>query len=342
MIIRLGGRTPNGEVQPGRRNFIDNGDFSTWQQATTFTSVGAFNGNNTHDMFWTLLPAAGYTVSRQVAPTTMPPGLSNAARYQRVAGNANTTAVAFGYDFLTPDGRKLKGRQCVLSVYVRAGNNWSGGTSLTMVMAYGTGTDQSRRLVVMTGEVLKVQPFGPAPTSVWQRYQIPWYFDATCNEATFYATWSHSGVAGADDWVEFTGFQLEEGLHPTPFEYVPETDTLLRCQRRYYKTFPQSVAPATALASMVGCYRFLSYVAGAVTLRGPAHPFPTPMRAVPTIVTYNPFNANVNAFDDASVSDCPIIASTISDNSVRLVCTANAACAAGASPGIQFTADARV
>jgi hypothetical protein len=96
------------------------------------------------------------------------------------------------------------------------------------------------------------------------------------------------GTNGATFYI--TGVQLEVGSSATSFEYRPYGTELQLCQRYYYKTFGQDIAPAN----------FAQYTNGiGVPPVGTAYTtaairsqtvFPQPMRATPTI-TY--FNSNV-------------------------------------------------
>ena len=42
-----------------------------------------------------------------------------------------------------------------------------------------------------------------------------------------------TGTAGANDWIEITGIQVESGSIPTPFEVKPYGQELRECERYY-------------------------------------------------------------------------------------------------------------
>ena len=91
-------------------------------------------------------------------------------------------------------------------------------------------------------------------------------------------------TSGATWYV--TGTQLEIGTSATPFERRLYGTELQLCQRYFYKTFGQTVAPAngTAYQSGIGAPSAVSYATGAVRY---VSPFTQPMRTTPTITYYN-------------------------------------------------------
>jgi hypothetical protein len=57
------------------------------------------------------------------------------------------------------------------------------------------------------------------------------------------------GTAGANDYFDITGIQLELGSVPTSFEVRPFSVELQMCQRYYEKTYSMNVAPGTNSSS---------------------------------------------------------------------------------------------
>ena len=92
------------------------------------------------------------------------------------------------------------------------------------------------------------------------------------------------GTNGATFYI--TGVQLEVGSTATPFERRMYGQELQLCQRYFYKTFGQSVAPAndTAYQSGIGVPSAIAFTTG--SLRNFTI-FPQPMRTTPTVTYYN-------------------------------------------------------
>jgi hypothetical protein len=96
------------------------------------------------------------------------------------------------------------------------------------------------------------------------------------------------GTNGATFYI--TGVQLEVGSVATPFERIDYGRELIMCQRYYYKTFGQEIAPANSAqyTNGIGVPAIgTAYTTSAIRSQAI---FPQPMRTTPTI-TY--FNSNV-------------------------------------------------
>jgi len=140
--------------------------------------------------------------------------------------------------------------------------------------------------------------------------------------------------------LQFTGVQLELGSISTPFEQRPIATELAMCERYYRKSFPQGVAPAQS-AGLTGCLAAVASVTTTQTM-GYYWKFDLPMRASPTITTYNPSAANANwrnnGGSDVTVSVDPD--STKSDGGVLIYSTG--ALTVGARHYIHAAADAEL
>ena len=96
------------------------------------------------------------------------------------------------------------------------------------------------------------------------------------NTSTWYTT--------NDATFEYTGVQLEVGSHATDFEHLSYGDTLAKCQRYYYRT---TEATTTNILNMG---------VETNTAAGGGQPFPTTMRASPSIT----FGSGLSFFSAAT------------------------------------------
>ena len=89
-----------------------------------------------------------------------------------------------------------------------------------------------------------------------------------------------------DATLEVTGYQLEVGDTATSFEHRSFSDELIRCQRYYEKSYPQSVVPGTA-SYYSGSYTCRDGTASSVVRYYPVN-YKVVKRSTPNITIYNP------------------------------------------------------
>ena len=191
------------------RNIVFNSAFDIWQRGTSFSIAG---GAYTADRWFGYASVAGRTVSRQTGDT----GFNYCARVQRDSGNTNTSSFYFGQPFEIIDATKFAGKTIVWSFYARAGANFSS-TNLDVVMLTGTGTvDSNAILVGYTGQTATISTSRTLTTS-WQRFSVSATIPTNVTQFTIYFGFNPTGTAGANDYFEVTGVQLETGSVPDTF-----------------------------------------------------------------------------------------------------------------------------
>lgn len=95
--------------------------------------------------------------------------------------------------------------------------------------------------------------------------------------------------------------QIVRGSSVLPAPPADIRQELQRCQRYYCKTFNQGVAPAQAVGNAAGALS--SPATNGVVDATSTFRYPVEMRAAPTIITYNPFQANANWRNLANTAD---------------------------------------
>lgn len=321
-----------------RRNLLANGGFDVWQSGAggSATITGTAARVRTADCWWAIRAGTtGYTVSQQT-------GESNryALKIQRTAANASTETMNIAQSLETADVVRLKRAvtNLTLSFKAKKGANYSGG-NLTYSVVRGTGTDQNV-LDTYTGATTLATSSVALTTSL-VRTSLAVSTDASTNELGVVFTWTPTGVAGADDSVTFEEVQLEVASAATDFEYLPFAETLRACQRYYAKSFQYTIAPATAVG-VTGASALGAFKAGALVSAQTNVTYLVPLRAgaTPTITTYNPANANAQAYDLTGAVDCSAttVVSSSSENLFRYTYTGNAATAVGNTILLHWTA----
>jgi len=226
--------------QPVSVNHIINGGFNIWQRGTSF------NGDNfpyTADR-WRAVSNAAATYSRQSAGLT---GFQFSIRGQRNSGSTSTTGLALNNTFESINSISLAGKTMTLSFYARRGANLS--ANLSSYVLTGTGTDQTP-YAGFTGQATASSVIRVLETN-WVRYAQTFTLIPNLTQITVGFTYTPTGTAGANDWFELAGVQLEEGSEATPFRnHSPSIQAeLAACQRYFEKSYPQEVAPGTSNAN---------------------------------------------------------------------------------------------
>jgi hypothetical protein len=266
--------------RPFSKNGVLNSNFSVFQRGTSI-AVGAAR-SYTADQWnaWRGGLVAGMTVSQQLTnDTTNLPFIKYCARAQRDSGNTSTQPLRLAQDFESINSNQYAGKSVTVSFYARKGANYSVAASdLRVEVLSGTGTDQT---IVngYTGQATVCDVYNTI-TTTWQRFTVTGTASTGLNQiGVVFTTGAPVGTAGAADYFEVTGVQLEVGNQASP--YTPATPTyateLAACQR-YYQRFTGSSSGGT----------FIFQGAAASTTQAVfAIVFPTQMRITPTVLDVN-------------------------------------------------------
>jgi hypothetical protein len=276
-------------------NPIINSSFDVWQRGTSFNGTAPYYGA---DRWFFARPgaAAGSTLTRQSAGLA---GFNYCARMQRDNGNTNTSGVRLFYSLETADSIPYAGKTVTLSYYVRSGANYSGGSNAYITLGSGTGTDQQLGNTGFTGFSTVAANNSITPTSTWTRYSITGTVGSSATQLGLEIGYTPTGTAGANDFIEVTGIQLDEGSVALPYRRASSTiqGELAACQRYYWRT----TATANSYQLFTGFGSALSVNSAIVTL-----PVPTKMRTSPSSVDFStlalsPDNGAVLAVTNAAM-----------------------------------------
>ena len=228
------------------KNLIINGGFDIWQRGTSAIAIGS-GGDYTADRWQGYRSGAGFTVSRQTtSDTTNLPFIQYCARIQRASGNATTASAIFANSGETVNCIPYAGKQVTFSFYARAGANFSATSSLlTVQLQTGTGTDQNAIMTGYTGLTNAVNSTATL-TTTWQRFTYTATLASTVTEIAPYFTFAPTGTAGANDYYEITGVQVEIAATASAFSRNGSTiqAELAACQR-YFQLVKASQAWGT-------------------------------------------------------------------------------------------------
>ena len=262
-------------------NPVIGGGMDYWQRGISFNSGASpiytadrwcFNRNGGD---------SGATVSRQnTSDSTNLPFIQYCARVQRDSGTTSTTGINFWQSLETVNSIPFAGKTVTFSFYARAGANYSSASNVLTASFYtGTGTDQNINVTGYTGVVNNSN--NATLTTSWQRFAYQISIASNVTDIGFIFGYAPSGTAGANDWYELTGVQIDVGT------YTASTAPAFRrsggsiqgelgaCQR-YYQRFTSASLYLLGLGIAQNTTTFYGII-----------DLPTTMRVTPTVLDIN-------------------------------------------------------
>jgi hypothetical protein len=235
------------------RNITVNGGADIWQRGTSISTGAAFVYTADRWRAGRGGFAAGTTISRQATgDTTNLPNIQYCIRWQRDSGNTSTADMRLGINFETIESIPFAGQTVVFSYYARKSSTWTDANSTSTVFLYsGTGTDEGTLPSgTYTGNAT-VATSNALLTTTWQRFSATGTVSASATQLGFYIDWLPVGTAGAADYMEITGLQLELGTVPTVFKRAGGTiqGELAACQRYYQRVTGTSASQQYAMGN---------------------------------------------------------------------------------------------
>ena len=215
------------------KNAVINGDCLVAQRGTSALTLSA-TAQYPVDRFF----AVGHSgATAQQITSISNTSFKNAVRVQRTAANSTTTDLSFTQTFETNTSIPFQGKAVTISFYARAGANFSPTSStLTSRVYTGTGTDQGGFGFSWTGTANPINQ-GNTLTTSWQRFTATGTISSSATQIQEFFFCTPTGTAGAADYFDITGVQLEAGSVATAFQTATGTiqGELAACQRYYYR-----------------------------------------------------------------------------------------------------------
>lgn len=322
------------------RNVFSNGDMRVAQAGTSFAGLGSLAYTLDGWFGRTFNTTTSLTHSQQAgAQATDGVVYPNVLRVQRTAAQTNTSQHTVGFIIPSEDVQRYAGKSCQLSFCVRKGANFSAvGNLLGVSVQQGSGVDQGSAAYTAVSWTNQTQVLNQTQTinSTLTRYTIPLSFLSTTNEIAGEFSFTPVGTAGANDYFEITGLQLEVGTAATMFEQIPFADALRKAKRTYRKSFPYAVAPVQNSGNTAGALAIMTQASSAF---GGSFEFDVPMLKAPAVTTYNPSAANANWRDVTNSGDKTV---TVASATADRVLLTGASGVANAFNQIHYVADARL
>lgn len=310
------------------RNPVLNSNFSVWQRGTSFTATSSYP--YTADRWIGYRATGNATVSRQTtSDTTNLPNIQYCARVQRNSTTTGTDVIQFTQLFESVNSIPFAGKTVNLSFYARAGANYSSASGvLSAKVATGTGTDQNP-YVTYTGQVNSILTTVTL-TTTWQRFTVAVNANLTAtlaaNTTELFTSFEYTpvGTAGAADYFEITGVQLELGS--TASTYYSNGNTyqaeLAACQRYYWRSQSDGNSGYETISPFCGMTQSATAVVMGLIL-------PVNLRVNPSSVAYgnlrlvdgtNAYTISNITVDGSSSPSNPAISITITGGTQYRIC----------------------
>ena len=284
---------------PSASNPVLNSAFQVFQRGTS-TAISANTMTYVADRWNTNIPNTGITMSQQVTgDTTNLPSIQYCLRMQRLNGQTGTGLVQLAQSFESINSIPFAGKTVTVSYYARKGANYSQTSSQLGFSFYqGTGTDQNL-LQSYTGATVAFSGLSTL-TTTWQRFSYTGSVSASATEIALYFNWGPSGTAGAADYADVTGVQIDIGSVALPFRTYAATlqGELAACQRYCLKLTNGVSGDTLAIGTYYGATTFLA-VLQYPTMRIAA-PTPTVVNGTNYWIVYS--NATSDTMDTATIT----------------------------------------
>jgi len=253
------------------KNFVINGGMDIAQRGTS-VSVGATTLTYTLDRWCSYTTSPTVTVSQISSGLT---GFQYAIRTQRNSGQGAGT-IYQSQSLETKNSIPLAGQTVTVSFWARAGANYSQtGNGLFVGLGWNTTTDGN----ILNGGFTQPISTTQTITTSWVRYSYTTTIPSNATQVGFYVTETATGTAGANDYFDITGVQLEIAPQATPFSRAGGSigGELALCQRYYFRTTAGPSGSGTGALARFGEAVAYSSANALGFLK-----FPVTMRANPT------------------------------------------------------------
>ncbi len=251
----------------GFRNGLVGGDFGTnlFQRGTSSASIttALLYGP---DRWWGLSgTGTAFTIIKETGASDITAGFAASARVQRTASQTGVIATCFGQVLTSANSTRFQGKTVEFSAHMLAGANFSAASSVvTMTIAYGTSADDTAANFSTGSWSGYTAAVAQATTisTTWARYSAVASIPVTATQLGVKICYTPVGTAGANDWFEVAGAQLDENAAAVAYNGVTsQTGSMASFERRpasvealmQYAYFFRLAEPASGAALSGSC-----------------------------------------------------------------------------------------
>jgi hypothetical protein len=349
-----------GNGSPSRGNALIGGDATTnlWQRSTagtTETTTVAY-GSADRWPYWSGTSTA-MKVIRDSTAADLPAGYEYAFKMQRTASQTGVVQMCMAQEVASVNSYQFQGQTAELDFHAYLGATYSGGSSLTAYIVYGTGVDEGTTdlayginaggggSVGWTGQANATAAVIPLSTvSTGGRYAAIGSIPATATEVGVAICYTPTGTAGSTDYVALAGIQLVRNPANTSFvntgvgyqSGVTPNLTLAAFERRpaaqeayyqytYYQQWADSLAATFVLPET--CTETTSGSTATCLFA-----FPVALRTTPTVAVATATSFGMTKVADGTAEACTtfaVISSTATPNNFKATCAVSETAAVG-------------
>jgi len=273
------------------KNFLINGGMDIWQRGTSFV-IPASTITYSADRWCDYCATASVQTVSQVSPGSTLSQFQYALRSQRTSASTSVSSQYVSQSIETKNSLPMAGQTITWSFWARAGANYSATSNLlTVQLQAGTGTDQNA-LNGFTGASNVINSTATLTTS-WQKFSYSTTIASTVTQLAVSFIEIPTGTAGANDYFDITGVQLEIAPQATPFSRAGGSigGELALCYRYYYRTTAYNQTTGSTYGFSQLSTANVASSAGQIYLQPMV---PVTMRTNPTALDYN--LSNIGAF----------------------------------------------
>jgi len=233
------------------KNVVFNSGYDIFQRTSTpttgLTTTGAIAYTLDRWQAWTYGLGGSVVTSQQVTgDTTNLPFIRYCARFRRATGNTDTNTLVFGQVLENTDSARFIGQTVTMSFYARRGANYSQTANQLSAQLWSNTTTDASLNAVQSGSAVAVNNTVTL-TTTWQRFQATGTVSSSATQIALAFLMTPNGTAGAADFFEVTGVQVELGSVATPFAKMGNGTVqgeLALCQRFFVRFNPTSISDA--------------------------------------------------------------------------------------------------
>jgi len=337
------------------KNLIINGGFQLCQRlgvalGGSSSASGVADDTYTLDRHYTLTQTASITVGQSLAAADLENGsvsCGSLVQSQAVAQRMGIATIIEGFDSIPMRGQTLAYNAriyCTSSQAIRyAILEWTGtvdSVTSDVVNNWTSGTYTAGNFFLGANLTVAVVGSTTPSANTWTTLPtISAAISSSCNNLIFFV-WTE-GTAAQNVTLRITREQAIPVTSLPAFVWPEIGDEILRCQRYYQKSFPQTTLPAQN--SGVGGPQIAQGVGASTANNGGfSVSLPVTMRTAPTVTLYNPSAANAQARNVTTGADCTVTTATAFAERVNITFTSPAGSAVGNGIQVHYTADAEL